>query len=326
MGKSAYKRRNIGLTVLFLVQLALIFVVFRPVKHESVGVGPLLAEFNVDQVTGLAIMDDENKAIRLEKGDSGWIIAPAVKGQAALPANVGKAEGLLKKFAGLSRERLVTRTVSSQNRLQVGQVFSRKIVMTAGEEAYTLYLGSAPNFKTIHVRLAGENDVYLAQDLSAWEAPADKESWWETDYVKVDPESFVGLELTNPLGTIKLDKAADGRWSLAGMAEGKELAADGLQSFFSDLSRVPILEYKSAGFVPGWKAPEAVLKIVTAKESLTLEVGPKDEEKGEHVVKSSAIPFYATASSYAVKDILERVSVDLLQEQTGFSAGEQGRQ
>jgi len=313
MGKSAHKKRNIYLAILLVTQLGVLALVLRPARHESVDLGPLLKGFEVEQLTGLTITDGAEQGIGLEKRQGEWVIVPAAGEAAALPADGDKLQALLTKLAALTRERLVTRTASSHNRLKVGSLFERQLVLTQGTASTTLLLGSAPNYKTIHVRLADEDEVYIGRDLSPWEAPVEKESWWRTAYLNFAPADLQGVELANAKGTIKLGKDAAGQWLLDGLAPDRELAPEALQLFLEDVSRLSVLGYEAADYTPADAKPVARLRLTTAKAEITLEVGPKDADKGEHVVKASNSPFYATASGFEVKELLERASEDLVQ-------------
>jgi len=322
MGKSTPARRNTILCLLLVAQLGLIAFMFRPATKAVVGIGPLLKDFKADLVSAVTITDEKGPAISLVKVADNWVIGPVTAGRPALPANPEKLTALLAKLAALQRDRLATRTPASHNRLKVGQVFARRLSLTTPRGDITILLGSAPNYKNIHVRLEPENEVYLAQDLSTWEAPVEKTAWWRTDYLKVAPESVTALTLHNPKGTVSLARDETGAWKMAGQPADRPLPADAIQTFLTDLCNLTILQYQEDATRPAWDKPIATLTLTTATETITLEVGPKDKGKDEYPVKSSAAPFVATASPFAVKDLLNHQASDLLQAKTAAAPGQ----
>lgn len=322
MGKSAPGRRNTILCLLLVVQIGLVAFMFRPEAKPVVGIGPLLQDFQAELVTAVTITDEKGLAISLVKVADNWVIGPVTTGRPALPANPEKLTALLTKLAALQRDRLVTRTPASHNRLKVGQLCERRLTLATPQGDTTLLLGSAPNYKNIHVRLAAENEVYLGQDLSTLEAPVERSAWWRTDYVKVDPASLTALSLHNQQGTVNLTKDEKGAWQLVGQPADRELAAEALQTFLADLCTLPILAYHEDAAPPAWDKPIATLTLTTATATLTLEVGPKDAAKDEYPVKSSASPFIASASPFAIKDLLNHQANDLLPANTAAVPGQ----
>jgi hypothetical protein len=322
MGKIDTARRNTVLCLLLAVQIGIIVFMFWPVAKPVIGIGPVLKDFKGDLVTAVTITDEQGAAISLLQVAGNWVIGPVINGQAALPANAEKLTALLTKLAAIQRDRLVTRTAASHNRLKVGQLFDRRLTLTTPAGDTTILLGSAPNYKNIHVRLEPENEVYLVRDLSAWEAPVERSAWWLTDYVKVDPASLTSLALHNQKGGINLSKDEKGAWQLAGQPPGRELAAEALRTLLADLCTLTILEYHENVTSPSWDKPSATLTLTTATDTLTLEVGPKDVAKDEYPVKSSASPFSATASPFAIKDLLNHQASDLLAAQKTVAPGQ----
>ncbi len=316
MGKSVSGRRIILLCLLLAVQIGLVVFMFRPEEKASLGLGPLLRDFKVEQVTGVTITDEQGPSISLVKVADNWVIGPVTAGRPALPADGEKLATLLTKLSGLQRDRLVTRTPASHSRLKVGQLFARRLTLATAQGDTTILLGSAPNYKNIHVRLEPENEVYLAQNLSTLEAPVERSAWWRADYVKVDPATLTALTLHNPRGSVNLSKDATGAWRLAGQPADRQPAAEALPPFLADLCTLTILQYHEETARPTWDKPLATLTLTTAKESITLEVGPKDKAKDEYPVKSSASPLVATAAPFAVKDILGHQVGDLLRART----------
>lgn len=309
------KRTNIILLILLALQIILVVLVYRPAGERPQADGSaLLQEFETALVAGFTITDNEGKTITLEKNPHGWsIISPAAEYPEPLPADNEKVKTLLGKISALARSRVVTRTPASHNRLKVGELYNRKIeLIGADDHRWVLFLGSSPNYKSLHVRLDGEDEVYLDQELSIWEAPAAKESWWSTDYVAISPTDLTGVALTNANGSLHLTRNNREDWRLADMPADMEFNETALESFLNDISHLTILEYLPATFKNSEVSQDAKVTLTTSKGDTTLTIYPKDNEKEEHIVQSSTVSYAARAGIHAVKDFLEYQAGHLL--------------
>ncbi len=304
MAQRNIKQTNTLLFIFLVIQLAVVAYVFRPTPQNTQSSGPLLQNFQDEKITAIAITDNENQSITLNKSQNNWEINRQEQGYPPLPADNDKVQTLLEKVAALSRSRVVTRTPASHNRLKVGSVFNRKIEFKAGEDKQSvLFLGSSPNYKSLHVRLDGEDEVYLDKDLSIWEAPTAKESWWRTQYIGIDPEILTGLELTNGSGPIKLRKNDEGLWHLAGKTTKEKLDQVKVDALINDLAHLTIQKYLPADYKAPAEEPIATAILTTATRTVELTIALQ-EEQGDYLAKSSSLPYYAKTSHQAVKDIL----------------------
>ena len=304
-------KRNIFLLAILLLQIVLIGYMYRPGKETVAPVVEFFPGIEQDKVNGLIVTDNEQDSITLKKGEQGWTIEPD-----GYPVNGIKADSLVGKLVSLKSTRLVTRTASSRIRLKVDdEIFEQKIKLLIDDgKSYLIFLGASPGNNTIHVRLAGEDKVFLVKGLSSWEAPTENSAWWENRYVEMTPEELVEVELTNSHGSFKITKDKDNTWKNAESGADETVSREKAEEFLRRAGMISLTKYlgRDEDESYGLKTPVAELILQSKQKSISLKIGPKDEETDNHVVKASDSPFYVHVGSFVIKDILEKKFEDLL--------------
>ncbi len=305
-------RSNIALSILLAIQIALVALALRPGATAPPAQKHFFANTGKQAVSAIEI-GDGNATLRLEKQETGWF----VKADPDYPADSDKIDRLLGKLTGLASSRLVARTPASHVRLKVAdEVFNRKVELTANGRTTTLFLGSSPSYKTLHVRLAGEDEVYLVKDLSVWEVQANKESWWATRYLDMDPAELVRLELRNPAGDLVLERKPDAEspWRLAGEPD-KELDPRAVDDLLAAAGRITLLSYLGTEEKEayGLADPAVTLALATREgKTVTVRIGRKRGDENDHVAKRDDSPFYVSVAAYAVEKLLGKKAASLL--------------
>ncbi len=299
-------RVNKILVLLLISQLFLIAYVYRPNQSSGPPTVHFFTDVDAGQVVGLTIADKSQSVAMKKEGDI-WRLSA----DPAYPADTKKVEMLVKKLLTLTSSRLVTRTISSHNRLQVAEDdFNRKLTLTLKDgETRQLLLGTSPNYKTTHVRAADDDNVYLVKDLAAWEAAVTPDDWWDNNYLDVQPAELKKVILQNSHGRIELSRDRDNKWQAVGMVAGKELADEALNHFLDKACLVQLSSYLGRDLSDqkfGLDKPLADLEIVTAEGSIRLKVAAAgDDKKDEYVAKVSDSPFYVTVHGYEINPILD---------------------
>lgn len=301
-------KRNIFLIALLAIQVSIIAFVNRPVIEATSQVVRFFEPFAVGQITGLTITDDKANSVVISKDGEGWQLKAAGE---QYPANSSKVQELLTKLAVLQSKRLVTRTRGSQVRLKVSsEVFNRRIEVRDGSGgSRAIYLGTSPSFKAIHVRLDGSSEVYLANDLSIWEASTEANSWWRGDYLDLDPARVSSLELTNANGVMALEKKDEaGQWYLRRADSGQvSVESVAVGELLSKITKITLNEYlgRKGEASYGLDAPAATVTFrLDGGDEVGLVVGPVDEKDSSHVIKSTGSPFHVRVGSHAVQGLL----------------------
>lgn len=289
---------------LLAVQILLTAVVFWPRQAAAGTGGPLVANLDAGTVVRLTISDDSGNRIELAKQAGAWVMANA----GDFPADGNRIEPVLQKIADAQATRVVANTAVSHTQLQVGDNnFLRRVTLeTDTGTTVTFYMGSAPGPNATHVRRAGEDAVYLVNNLTVWELTTTASSWINTTYIQLDRGALTAATLENSNGRFVFRKLSDEAWTLEGLAEGESLNQANLNLVLNrfatlrlvrPLGRVPAPEY-------GLDAPRATLTLVSgANESSTVLVGAPLAD-GTVAIKWSGSDYYVAVSSFIAEEAI----------------------
>jgi hypothetical protein len=231
-------RLNQILIGVLIAQLTVAALVLLPRTLSSqTEPGALLPELGVDTVTALTITSGEGESLTLAKEDGAWVLASA----GSYPTVEGKVATFLEKAIAIQTSRLVTETPGSHKRLEVaGDDFQRLVeVETDDGKAYRFYIGSSPSFGAAHVRLDGEDEVYLTPELSTQDAGTRAADWVDTTYVDLPRDEVTALTLKNEHGTFQFTKEGE-TWVMTGLAEGEILNDSAVQTLLSRATNVTL--------------------------------------------------------------------------------------
>jgi hypothetical protein len=308
------------LSGLLAIQLVLAVIVFWPDSSGTAESGPLLTDFNPDEVTALTLESGDGGLTRLIRQGDGWILADTDN----YPADGTKIEPLLDKIAAIQTGRLVASSASSHKRLQVAQDdYAGRITLDlADDNQETLYIGSAPNPQGTHVRLAGQDDTYLTGELASWEVNPSLNNWIDATYISLDRASVASIVLENENGTFTFETAADGSWSLQGLGEGEAFNTTPFNTLLGRMTSMRLSAPLGTSADPayGLVEPQAVVTVITEDEDTqstrqhTLEVGQTDSKDGDYYVKWSDSDYYAKVAAYNVESMVTQTRADFIQE------------
>ncbi len=308
-------KKNIQiLGILLILQIALTAVVFLPRSSAASESGePLLPDLSADEIQQIFIEDGDGDTITLVRSEDGWVLPD----KDDYPVLSDSVDTLLDGLLAIDTSRLITNTVSSHRRLKVAvDEFERKIVLSSATATLrTIYIGSAPNFGSVHVRLEGDVDTYLTDDIAAHQANADAASWVDTTYISLSRDEVQAIRLKNANGTFEFEKDEEGNWNLVGLAEGEKLNASAMSTLETRATSVYMTEplglEDKAAF--GLAEPLATLVIQTEEKTITLHVGAYDEESSSYVVSSSESPYYVRVSDFTAQPLVENTRDDFVQ-------------
>ncbi len=295
-----------------VVQLALIALVFWP-RAATVAGGMLFQELTTEDITALAITDDQGEAIALQRVEGGWAVADAD----SFPASADKIEPVLAKILALKTDRLVTNTASSHRQLQVAaDRFVRRIeFQTSAGKTYRLYLGSSPQYSAIHFRLDGSDAAYLTGELTAWDVAATATSWVNPSYLSVPAADVNALTVENANGTLTFTRVNTTTWTLAGLAAGEQVNAAQITTLLNRAAAVtlirPLGQADAAAY--GMDKPAAVVTLKTAAGATTLTLGAQDADDLSYVAKASSSEYYARVAEATASLFVNARREDYLQ-------------
>ncbi len=329
MKQQHWTRANYILAGVLLLQIGLAVWLFVDNYKPMLGLAaaqapaqPLVANLQLDDVTGVRV-SDASGSVQLVKGTEGWT-APEADGYPAAAASVTK---LISDVLAIDTGRLVADTPASHGRLRVDpNNYGRRIELDrANGDAVVVYLGSSPNANATHVRLDGQDRVYLTSGALASEARSDLAGWIDTRYVTASPDDVARVEIFNSNGRFALVKGTDGTWRLEDQPNGSsggesvdQAKADELVSQLAGLQMVrPLGKQGKAEY--GLETPRATATLTLSgtqdtTQTITVDVGALDDAAGAYTVKSSGSEYYASVGKYAVQELVDQTRAGLLAE------------
>ena len=295
-------------------QLVLAAIVFWP--RQAANASKPLLDVASEDVTALTIQDDQGESVTLTKAGDSWVASSA----AGYPADAAKITPVISKLVAINTGRLVGETAASHTQLQVADnKFVRKVDVQTAAGAQTLYLGSSAGSNTTHVRLAGQNQVYLAGDLATWDIAGNLTAWVNPVYFSVSAADVTGFTLKNANGEFVFEKDASGVWMLRGLAAGEVLDANNVASLVNQFTSLQLTKVlgKTEDSAYGLAQPGATLSILAKSgdqtKSYGLTIGAKDAADNSYAVKSSESPYYVRVAEYSVKELVERTRERFMQ-------------
>jgi hypothetical protein len=304
-------KRNQILIGALIAQLLIVALVFWPRPAATGGKGEsLFPDIGADQIVAMTITSADGKSIQLVKRPGGWVL-PSADDYPCLEDNV---TSLLTKITDLKTDVLVAQTSSSHKRLGVARdEFERHVEFELADGTqYGLYLGTSPSFGATHVRADGQDEVYLASDLSPSDAGLEATAWVDRLYFSVPEEEVVAFTLANSNGRFEFVKDGD-TWTLSDLEAGETLDTNVVDSLIRRATSVSLLSPlgKEEKDLYGLKEPKAVITIQADSEeagqrTYTLRVGAKYTEDQSYVLASSESPYYVRVTEFTVKDWIEK--------------------
>ncbi len=301
-----------------VAQLALVGVVFWPRSSAGASNAVLFQGLKGSDITSFTVSEKAGTSSTLARQGDKWVVPAADD----YPADATKLNGLADKLAALKGGQSVGQTATTQSQLQVADDnYAKKIdFQTANGSKYTLYLGTVSGGAATHVRVGGEQDVYLTRDVSAYDVNADVTTWIDPIYMSVPVEQAMTVTIKTSGTDLTFNKDAAGAWVMQGLAAGEVTNDANVSSLVSVATALrmdkPLGKQDDPSY--GLAQPTAVLTVVTnnaGKETThTLMVGAKDATG--YFVKSADSEYYVHVAEYTLKDLVERQRSDYLVQPT----------
>ena len=323
-------RTQLTLAGLLGVQVVLILVFHSPFAAATAGLEarPLLPALEAITPTLLEVQGEGDESLRLVRRDDGW----GIESLGGFPADDTKVDELLRELKELRVRRPV---VSSGRYLDTFKVADddhearlRLWADAAGDPTVDLIVGSSPNFRTCHVRVAGENSVYEVRGLSPYDLRPATSGWIERELVEVDEQQLVGLKLQNASGSFELTREAEG-WKLRAPdgSAARALDAAKVESFVRSVASLRLDDAAGAldAATQGFAAPAATLVLRwTAKadgavkdaapeiEEATVRIGgPVPDGESRRFITRDGLAFAGTIWETSVRRLIEETPASL---------------
>ncbi len=301
------KRRNQILAGLFGAQIVLIVLVFLPrlLPSQSQS-GPLLGNVQANDIVKMTISDNTGKTLTLAKPGSDWTLPDYEN----YTANGDQVAQFIGKLIQIKTDVLETNTASSLKRLQVADNdFVRKVDLQGKDgTVHTLYLGTASGGGANHVRLGGQNNVYVARGINAFEAATDVNGWINSTYLSIPQDNILSASIENAQGKFEFSNNA-GVWSMKNLPGGAEFNQQELSTLLAGLGSLNMQSPLGKEDKPEYSLdkPNATVTVVVSDTNntkvTTLKIGTKDSA-GNYPVISSDSTWYVTVPAASVEPFI----------------------
>ncbi len=173
-----------------------------------------------EQVDRIELSDNTGKKVELKKIDGAWL----TPGYFNFPVASKKVEDFAKALDAFKKSWPVGKTTVAAKQFKVDDKgFEREIVLYAGDKKlHSLYLGSSPSFRKVHVRV-DEDTLTYSIDYNTYDLPVEGKEWIDKkfltklDKTKIKEVSIGGLTLQANNGTFQLT---------SGVSESQETNTD----------------------------------------------------------------------------------------------------
>lgn len=296
------------LTILLAAQALLAAFALWPRQAPVAAGQPLLGEFDPAQVTSLLITDNAGKQLILQRSGESWSLASA----GGFPVEPAKVTPVLEKLAQIQTSRLVTRTAASHKRLQVAaEDYQRRLVLTLASGAQkVLLVGSAGGAQTVHVRLEGQDEVYLTSALTATDLGSGAANWIDTAFMALAANDVSALRLVNASGELSFSKDETGAWVQADLPAGRQSDSSRINTLVSRLATLRMVEPLGKEALPehGFDQPTLLAELVvpsadgTSTQIVTLELGAFDEPANQYIARSSTSEYIVRVAGFNLSE------------------------
>ena len=298
------------LSGLLAIQLILAAVVtLTGEDYEAFQAEEKMLSFDEKEVDGLRI-EDGTDSVSLKKQEGKWLLPES----GDFPANQSSVEQLLGNLATLKKGWPVAKTRSALRRFKVDEErFERKLVLLSGDEAQaTLYVGTSPGFRKVHIRPANEDVVYVAM-FNTWEAGAKADEWIDKDVLTLDESDVDRLEM--PGVALQWE---DGKPQVADLGEKEQTNEKESRSLLGKLTKLRIQSVLGTEANPEYQQDEPALEVkITRKGGEILNYRfSKSKDASYYVLKRSDLDHYFKVAEYTVNPIKETTREKLVQART----------
>ena len=269
--------RNKGLAAILALQAVILVVVFWP-RSSGPGIHQFIEGLEEPDVVSVIITDGEGQSIRVNRSPFGCVL-PDVDDY---PCARGRLADFLQRIVPLTTASLVTDTAESHARFNVsGDSFERTIELELADGArHKLYLGTSPRGRSGHARLEGDDRVYLAPGLSAFDAPVRAARWVDPVYFSARLDQVPALTIENASGKISLARDENGEWTLDGEASDTPIDQDEARRVAATATSIRLLH-------PVGKQEMDSYGLGTPEAVVTVRIGDEGTEQEGKVVRLS---------------------------------------
>jgi hypothetical protein len=261
-------RLNQILIGLLVVQVGLALLVFLGDDEATIGeLKPVVTSLEASAIDRIQVFDrrgdpedkgaeeregagkkdksDSEPKVVLERRGSEWVLAS----HHDYPAVADRVTELLDKVMAMRSRGPVASGTARQRQLEVAEDrYQRKLVLSAGKNQITLYVGASAGARQTSVRLEGQDQVHGVSGVTSYGIGADPSSWVDTTYFKVDRKEIASFEVVNRNGSFLLEQTGENQWSATVdgqplvIPKGSELNTTTIDELVAKLASIHMVE------------------------------------------------------------------------------------
>jgi RNase P/RNase MRP subunit p29 len=177
----AIKNRLVLLLVLQVLVCAAVFGWQMRAASTDNSSRPLLGDF-VDTVTELTLAE-KDKTLVLKKNGAHWEMQP--NGE-TLKVDGNRISQLLADLKAIKASWPVATTADAAERFELSDNhFQRRLLLKGSTGEKTVYLGTTPSFRKVHLRMSGEDNIF-AVALAVNDVSANASDWLDKNQLAVE--------------------------------------------------------------------------------------------------------------------------------------------
>ncbi len=242
-------------------------------------------------------IEEGDKTLRLEQTEGAWNL-PVL---ANFPVSQIKFEQVLGQLSQLEKGWPNATTEEAAVRFKVSKEhFERKLTLYKGEAiAQTLFIGTSPGFRKVHVRIDGDNSIYTVE-FSAFELSVKPNDWANQSKLHISENELIKVEL--PSFTLTRDGET---FLVENLKENEVTASQEVSSLIHKLERINYLEVLGGENreLYNQSVPEfAYILLLKDNKQLTYSFS-KPKGWSDYVLKRSDLGYFFKVSADTVKQI-----------------------
>lgn len=281
-----------GLQVILAILLRMDFGVAGPTKIAE----PLL-KIDPQTLSQITVEAAGKEKLLLHKRGDGWVLPQKYE----FPASQDKILALVQQVGEIPRGYPVGKTRFAAKQFKVtDQEFEKKVIFENRDGSKNvLFVGSAPDFKKVHVRINDESLTYVAP-LNAFDIADRPGDWLDGAFLEINREEV--KEIIFPLWTLVNHNNSFVLSDLLDVVEMKEEEVSHVLAQILELNFVDVLGIKEKTIQS--KVPDLLFEIKrNSGETVVYEI-TKLKKEDAYFLKVSNQPFVFKLAPGVVEDLL----------------------
>jgi hypothetical protein len=215
-----------------------------------------LLAFDKQKVDRLLI-EDNKASVTLDHSTGQWVLPQ----EGDFPAAQKTVDTVLDKLAGLEKGWPVATTSAASRRFKVAEdEYERKLTLYSGDEVMaSLYIGTSPGFRKVHLRPENEESVFVAE-FNAWEVDAQTDGWIDKEVLQFSQTELEQVRIAEEV-TLRNEK---GEMQLEGLGEQESTNLQATKNLIGKLSDLRIESLMSKEESAAYKDKNPDLEILVS--------------------------------------------------------------